>query len=527
MQCRFDFHALVNVLLGQRPRGRLLKQVPSSTMSKSKGATKPSKKDSKKAVPAVKEGRVTKPAQTPKAKSKEIAKSAAAKVDKKSKKSKKEPTPEPESSSSESESEADSDSSTDSSDEEVDTKTPAKTKGTAKAAPVKAAADSSDSSDSSDEESDSSSSSSEADNAPKPSAAKANGTAKPVAKDESDSDSSDSDSESDEEAAPAKAKEAEKADASSDSDSESDSDASDSSSNSSSSDDEEDAPTKKRKAEEEAEPVIKKAKTEVADEGIKNLFVGNLSWNVDEDWLAREFDGFGEITGCRIITDRETQRPKGFGYVEFATSEAAAKAKAEMHDKDLDGRPLNVDFSTPRQNNANPKDKSNNRAARFGDKPSVPSNTLFIGNLSFDSSNESIHEAFSAYGEISRVSLPTDRETGAPKGFGYVDYGTVDEAKAALEALNGYEVDGRPIRVDYATPRDNSGGAGGRGGFGGGRGGGRGGRGGFGDRGGRGGGRGGRGGFSDRGGRGGRGGSRGSTTNRGGFGDFQGKKMAF
>lgn len=58
---------------------------------------------------------------------------------------------------------------------------------------------------------------------------------------------------------------------------------------------------------------MKKTKTETEDdgEGIKNLFVGNLSWNIDEEWLQRSFEGFGEITGCRIITDRESGRPKG------------------------------------------------------------------------------------------------------------------------------------------------------------------------------------------------------------------------
>lgn len=186
-----------------------------------------------------------------------------------------------------------------------------------------------------------------------------------------------------------------------------------------------------------------------------------------------------------------------------------------MHQKDLDNRPMNVDFSTPRQNNnQNPRDKTNNRAQRFGDKRSAPSNTLFIGNLSFNATNDAIHEIFSEHGEITRVSLPTDRETGTPKGFGYVDFTTVDEAKSALETLNGTDVEGRAIRVDFAAARDNNGGGGGRGGFGG-----RGGRGGFGDRGGRGGGRGGRGGA--------RGGRGGFSTNRGGFNDFKGSKMTF
>ena len=101
----------------------------------------------------------------------------------------------------------------------------------------------------------------------------------------------------------------------SDSDSD-DSDASDDSDDSSSesSSEKEEAPSKKRKAEAEAEPIQKKVKTEepAGGEGIKNLFVGNLSWNVDEDWLQREFAQFGEITGCRIITDRETGRAKGY-----------------------------------------------------------------------------------------------------------------------------------------------------------------------------------------------------------------------
>ena len=128
------------------------------------------------------------------------------------------------------------------------------------------------------------------------------------------------------------------------------------------------------------------------------------------------------------------------------------------------------------------------------------------------------------------IRLPTDRETGAPKGFGYVEMESIEEATAAFEALQGADMAGRALRLDYAgaRPENNDSPRGGRGGFGG-RGGG---RGGFGDRGGRGGGRG-RGGFGDRGGRGGRGGrgDRGGSssrgTNRGGFGDFSGKKTTF
>lgn len=404
-------------------------------MGKTKITDKSSKKDK---TSSVKAGRVTKPAQTPKAKSKDIANS-------------------------------DAESDSDSSEEET---------------------------------------------APK---AKVNGATKKAAtKAESDSDSdSDSSSESEEEKPAAK-----KADSSDDSDADSDAD-------SDSDGDEEEAPSKKRKAEEVAEPAVKKNKTEetpAGGEGIKNLFVGNLSWNIDEDWLRREFESFGDIVGCRVITDRETGRAKGFGYVEFADAASAAKAQGEMHQYELDGRALNVDFSTPR---AKPDaNAAGGRANKYGDKRSAPSNTLFLGNLSFDCTNDSVQEIFAEYGNITRVSLPTDRETGAIKGFGYVDFSSQEEATAALEALNGQDVEGRAIRIDYAAAREDNGGGGRGGGFGGGRGGGRGGRGGFGDRGGRGGGRGFGGGRG--GGRGGaRGGRGGGSFNRGGFGDFKGSKVSF
>jgi nucleolin len=215
-----------------------------------------------------------------------------------------------------------------------------------------------------------------------------------------------------------------------------------------------------------------------------------------------------------------------FGYVEFTSIEEAVAAHAAKNGALLDGRALNVDFSQPRA----PRDNTKNvngfqeRAKKYGDTQSPASDTVFVGNVSFDATNEMIKEAFESFGTITRVSLPTDQESGNLKGFGYVGFSSVDEAKAAVESLNGADIAGRSIRLDFAQPRvDRDGGGGGGRGGGGFRGGSRGGgRGRGGDRGG--GFRGGRG-RGDRGGgfRGGRGG----TTNRGGFGDFQGKKVTF
>ncbi len=303
---------------------------------------------------------------------------------------------------------------------------------------------------------------------------------------------------------------------------------SDSSDSDSSDSEEEAAPSKKRKADEEEETSAKKVKSDaVEDTGSKNLFVGNLSWNIDDEWLYREFEEFGEITGARVISDRDSGRSKGFGYVEFANSADAAKALDAKKGALIDGREANVDFSTPRDNAA-PKDRANARAATYGDQKNPESDTLFVGNISFEANEDIIGEAFGTHGSVVNVRLPTDMDSGNPKGFGYVTFASVEDAKNAMENMMGADIAGRPVRLDYATPRPERDAGGGRGGFGdrggrGGRGGGRGGRGGFGDR----GGRGGRGGFGDRGGRGGSRGGRGGSTNRGGFGDFQGKKQTF
>lgn len=190
-----------------------------------------------------------------------------------------------------------------------------------------------------------------------------------------------------------------------------------------------------------------------------------------------------------------------------------------MKDAIVDGRTINLDFSEDKKNNS--RGGFQDRPNKFGDVRSDPSDTLFVANLAFGSTEDDVAQAFANY-PITSIRLPTDKESGKPKGIGYVQFGSVNDASAAIDGMAGTTIHGRTIRLDFAGPRKSMvdsprGGQGGFGGFGGFRGD----RGG--DRGGRGRGRGGRG--YDRGGRG-RGG-RGNSTNRGGFGDFQGKKMTF
>ena len=147
------------------------------------------------------------------------------------------------------------------------------------------------------------------------------------------------------------------------------------------------------------------------------------------------------------------------------------------------------------------------------------SKRLFVGNLSWDTQEDDLIAAFEAGGgKVASARIMTDRDTGKPRGFAFVEMETEADAQAAIEAMNGKELDGRAIRVNLAEeraprPGGGGGGGGGRGGFGGGGGGGRGGSGG-GGRGGFGGGGGGRSGGSG----GGYGGGGGRGGDRGGFG---------
>lgn len=118
---------------------------------------------------------------------------------------------------------------------------------------------------------------------------------------------------------------------------------------------------------------------------------------------------------------------------------------------------------------------------------------IYVGNLSYTTSEDALRELFSEHGEVVSAALVMDRETGRPRGFGFVEMANDNEANAAIEAINGTNIDGRDLTVNEARPRQNRGGGGGGGGGGYGGGGGGGGRGGGG--GGYGGGGGGRGGW--------------------------------
>lgn len=83
------------------------------------------------------------------------------------------------------------------------------------------------------------------------------------------------------------------------------------------------------------------------------LYVGNISFNATEETLTNAMAQFGTVTSCKIITDRDTGRSKGFGFVEMGSDEEAQKAITGMDGQDFDGRPMRVNIAQPRQERPN------------------------------------------------------------------------------------------------------------------------------------------------------------------------------
>ncbi|NXR71311.1 NUCL protein, partial [Pycnonotus jocosus] len=235
----------------------------------------------------------------------------------------------------------------------------------------------------------------------------------------------------------------------------------------------------------------------------KTLIVNNLSYAATEESLQEVFKKASSIK----VPQNNQGRPKGYAFVDFATAEDAREALNSCNNTEIEGRTIRLEFSSPSWQ------KGNTNARGGGGGFNQQSKTLFVRGLSEDTTEETLRESFE--GSIS-ARIVTDRDTGSSKGFGFVDFSSAEDAKAAKEAMEDGEIDGNKVILDFAKPKGDfqrGGGFGGRGG----RGGGRGGRGGFGGRGG------GRGGFG-----GGRGGFRGGRGGGGG-GDHkpQGKKIKF
>merc|ERR1711957_976433 len=190
----------------------------------------------------------------------------------------------------------------------------------------------------------------------------------------------------------------------------------------------------------EEAPVAKAAPVNVSaeDEGKTELFVRGISMNTYEEGLKTMFSKYGELTKCKHLYQ------KAVAFIQYNTHEEAAAAQAGTNGAELDSANLDVQFSGDRPGPGGPT------SGAAGE-----SNTVFCGNMGFRTEEWAVKEFFKSAGEVPTVRIAYDRETEGPKGFCHVEF--ADPAKAVAE-LNGYELDGRAVRLDLSAGRAAGGG---------------------------------------------------------------------
>ncbi|EEH53124.1 uncharacterized protein MICPUCDRAFT_42094 [Micromonas pusilla CCMP1545] len=183
--------------------------------------------------------------------------------------------------------------------------------------------------------------------------------------------------------------------------------------------------------------------------GPVKLYVGNLSWGVDDSMLTDVFAEY-DASGIAVISDMNTGRSRGFGFVEVPSQEIAEKAIAELDGADVDGRPIRVNISEARSSRREYDGERGERAPRERNYD-FDARKVYFGNLSWGMDHLDLQDLCGEYGEVADSRLITDRETGRSRGFGFVTMSSAEQAEKVVNGLNGQDVDGRVLRVNIAN----------------------------------------------------------------------------
>ncbi|CAO3613125.1 unnamed protein product [Mucor hiemalis] len=208
------------------------------------------------------------------------------------------------------------------------------------------------------------------------------------------------------------------------------------------------------------------------------VFVGNLSFTSTDESLREYFGDAGEIVETIII--KKGSRPKGYGFVAFKTLKEAEKAVNDYHKKELDGREISVQLAKPREEPIKPatekkkpkrKSKKSRKSAEVSEaeeekvveipspiKPETeetkPKTSVFVANLPLKIDKDQLEALFKNYQVES--ALVAIKRSGRSKGYGFVEFKTVEEMEKVLKEFVNVEVEGRPIHVSAATSEKNT-----------------------------------------------------------------------
>ncbi|EED21366.1 RNA splicing factor (Pad-1), putative [Talaromyces stipitatus ATCC 10500] len=185
----------------------------------------------------------------------------------------------------------------------------------------------------------------------------------------------------------------------------------------------------------------------------RTVFVQQLAARLRTKELIAFFEKVGPVKEAQIVKDRVSGRSKGVGYVEFK-DEASVPLAIQLTGQKLLGIPIIAQLTEAEKNR-----QARNPEASSGQSASAPFHRLYVGNIHFSITENDIQNVFEPFGELEFVQLQKD-ETGRSRGYGFVQFRDPNQAREALEKMNGFDLAGRPIRVglgnDKFTPESTA-----------------------------------------------------------------------
>lgn len=167
-------------------------------------------------------------------------------------------------------------------------------------------------------------------------------------------------------------------------------------------------------------------------------YVGNLPYSATEEQIRELFEAYGTVKRIYLATDKNTAKPKGFGFVTLGSRDEMLAATKALDQSSFLGRIIYSNESVPK---GQPLRK---RAAA--------TNKLYVSNISFETTKEDLTSHFGQWGDVLDVYIPLDRHTGDPRGFSFVTLAK-EGAEKALEEGNGSELNGRTLSVSVPLPK--------------------------------------------------------------------------
>ncbi|KAG6512395.1 hypothetical protein ZIOFF_030506 [Zingiber officinale] len=182
-----------------------------------------------------------------------------------------------------------------------------------------------------------------------------------------------------------------------------------------------------------------------ADDEKRTIWVGDLQYWMDENYLHSCFGHTGEVVSIKVIRNKQTGQSEGYGFVEFHSHATADKVLQN--------------FGSHLMPNTDQPFRLNWASFSMGDKRSdiASDHSIFVGDLASDVTDILLHEIFSTkYSSVKGAKVVVDANTGRSKGYGFVRFGDENEKKLAITEMNGVYCSTRPMRIGLATPRKSS-----------------------------------------------------------------------